>query len=59
MNNNAIKRVAIYAAWDKKGKVDNADISYLSALKNCAERIIYVADCNLAEKEKRKLKEVH
>ena len=58
MNNNAIKRVAIYAAWDKKGKVDNADISYLSALKNCAERIIYVADCNLAEKEKRKLKDI-
>lgn len=51
-------RIAIYAAWDKDGNIDDADIAYLSALKKCVDKIIYIADCDIKENEKIKLKDI-
>lgn len=49
------KRLAIYAAYNGKGKIDNADISYLMALTEIADDIIYVADNELLAHEEEKI----
>lgn len=50
-----MKRLAIYAAFDKNDEVDEVDIFYLEALKECVENIIYVCDNPLKNGEKEKL----
>lgn len=50
-----VKRLAIYAAYDKYGRVDYDDLSYLRALSKVVNQIIYVADNPLRPEEADKL----
>lgn len=50
-----MKRLCVFAHWDKDNIVDDYVIYYLNALKDVADTIIFVSDCNLSEDEKSKL----
>lgn len=49
------KRIAIFAHYDKDNIIDDYVVFYLNSLKEVAQKIIFVSDCNLSEDEKRKL----
>lgn len=51
-------RLAIYAAYNSKGFVDNSDLHYLKALKEIADNIIYVSDNGLQHGEEKKLQDL-
>ncbi len=51
------KRLAVYAAFKKNGKIDEADVFYLKELKKVCDNIIYVADCDLCLKDLAKIEE--
>ena len=52
------KRLAIYAAYDRGGRIDKADLYYLRALKEVADNIIYVADNELVLGEVEKIRDL-
>lgn len=47
--------IAIFAHFDKDNIIDDYAIEYLKGLKEVAKEIIFVSDCNLEEKELKKL----
>lgn len=49
------RRLAIYAAYNSKGRIDNTDLCYLTALTKVADNIIYIADNGLREDEEKKV----
>ncbi len=49
-----MKRVTIFAHYDKQNIVDPYVITYLTELKKYSE-IIFVSDCNLKEQEIKKI----
>lgn len=49
------RRLAIYAAYDKDGFVDKADIYYIRALREVADNVIYIADNELIAGEAEKI----
>ena len=51
-----MKNVAVFAHYDKDNLIDDYVLYYLKELKLVCERIIFVSDCNIEEKELQKLK---
>lgn len=49
-----MKRLVLFAGYDKHGLVDDYVVFYLKALSSCAD-IIYVADCKMQENELEKI----
>lgn len=49
------KRIAIFAHYDKDNIIDDYVIYYLNALKDVAQKIIFVSDCDLPFEEQNKL----
>ncbi len=52
------KRLAIYGAFDKYGRIDKADLYYLRGLRDVCDNIIYVADNGLVQGEAEKLRDI-
>lgn len=52
------KRIAVFAHYDKDNVIDDYVIYYLNALKEVVEKIIFVTDGELEEKEKNKLQNI-
>lgn len=50
-----MKRLCVFAHWDKDNIIDDYVIYYLKALKEVCETIIFVSDCNLDSNETNKL----
>lgn len=50
-----MKRLCIFAHWDRDNIIDDYVIYYLKALKEVCETIIFVSDCNLKASETDKL----
>ena len=50
-----MKRLCVFAHWDKDNIVDDYVIYYLNALKDVADTVIFASDCNLSDTEKNKL----
>ena len=50
-----MKRLCIFAHWDRDEVIDDYVIYYLKALKEVCETIIFVSDCNLKQYETNKL----
>lgn len=50
-----MKRVCVFAHYDRDNIIDDYVIYYLNALKDVAETIIFVSDCDLEQKETAKL----
>ena len=50
-----MKRLCIFAHWDRDNKIDDYVIYYIKALKEVCETIIFVSDCNLEASETSKL----
>ena len=50
-----MKRLCIFAHWDRDKIIDDYVIYYLKALKEVCETIIFVSDCNLETNEINKL----
>ncbi len=48
-------RVAIFAHWDKDCLLEDYVIYYLKSLKNVAQKIIFVSDCDVKKEELEKL----
>jgi len=53
-----MKRVSIFAHYDKDNIIDDYVILYLKALRQVSSDVIFVSDCNLPEVELRKLSEI-
>lgn len=53
--NFEMNRLCVFAHWDKDNIVDDYVVYYLKALKEVANTIIFVSDCNLSAAEKSKL----
>lgn len=47
-----MNRITIFAFYDKNGIVDNYVISYLKYLKEISNKIVFIADCKIYNKEK-------
>jgi len=52
------QRIAIFAHYDKDNIIDDYVIYYLNALKEVAQKIIFVSDCNLIIEEQNKLQDI-
>ena len=50
-----MKRVCVFAHWDRDNIIDEYVLYYLKALKDVADSIIFVSDCDLKENETKKL----
>ena len=50
-----MKRLCVFAHWDRDNIIDDYVIYYLKALKEVCETIIFVSDCNLEASETSKL----
>ena len=50
-----MKRLCVFAHWDRDNIIDDYVIYYLKALKEVCETIIFVSDCNLDSNETNKL----
>lgn len=50
-----MKRLCIFAHWDRDNIIDDYVIYYLKALKEICKTIIFVSDCNLKKNETEKL----
>lgn len=50
-----LKRLAVFAHYDKDSIIDDYVIYYVKALKKVAEKIIFVSDCDLTQVEQDKL----
>ena len=53
-----MKRLCVFAHWDRDNKIDDYVIYYLKALKEVCETIIFVSDCNLEPNETNKLNNI-
>jgi len=53
-----VKRLAIFAHYDKDKIIDDYVIFYLKSLKEICEKIIFVSACELNENEKSKISEI-
>lgn len=53
-----MKRLCIFAHWDKDNIIDDYVIYYLKSLQEICETIIFVSDCNLKNEELDKLKDI-
>lgn len=56
MVNESTNNTAIFAHYDKDCIIDDYVLFYLKELKNVADRIIFVSDCELDEEQISKLK---
>ena len=50
-----MKRLCVFAHWDRDNIIDDYVIYYLNALKEVCSTIIFVSDCNLESNEIAKL----
>ncbi|MBR1753718.1 hypothetical protein IJ732_02690 [bacterium] len=50
-----MKRLAIFAHWDKDSLIEDYVLQYLKGLKSVAEKIIFVSDCDIKQLEQKKL----
>ena len=50
-----MKRLCVFAHWDRDNIIDDYVIYYLKALKEFFETVIFVSDCNLENNETEKL----
>lgn len=48
-------RIAVFAHWDKDCLIEDYVIYYLKSLKNIAQKIIFVSDCDVKKEELKKL----
>lgn len=46
-----MKRLVVFAHWDKDNLIDEYVIYYLKGLKKIAEKIIFVSDCDISKEE--------
>lgn len=53
-----MKRLCVFAHWDRDSIIDDYVIYYLKALKEVCEIIIFVSDCNLDSNETNKLNNI-
>ncbi len=53
-----MKRLCVFAHWDRDNIIDDYVIYYLKALKEVCETIIFVSDCNLGSNETNKLNNI-
>ena len=53
-----MKRLCVFAHWDRDNIIDDYVIYYLKALKEVCETIIFVSDCNLDSNETNKLNNI-
>ncbi len=53
-----MKRLCVFAHWDRDSIIDDYVIYYLKALKEVCETIIFVSDCNLDSNETNKLNNI-
>lgn len=51
-----MKRIAIFAHYDKQSKIKDYVIEYLKGLKEVTEKIIFISDCNIDNTELVKIK---
>lgn len=58
INSAKHRRLAIYAAYDKYGRIDKADLYYLRALREVCDNVIYVADNGLVQGEVEKVRDI-
>ncbi len=50
-----MKRLCVFAHWDKDNIIDDYVIYYLKALKEVCDSIIFVSDCDLTNEELKKI----
>ena len=50
-----MKRLCVFAHWDKDNIIDDYVIYYLNSLKEICDNIIFVSDCDLTKKELTKI----
>lgn len=50
-----MKRTAVFAHYDKNNLIQNYVVYYLSELKKCAEKIIFVSDSDVLPEELKKI----
>lgn len=53
-----MKRLAIFAHWDKDNLIEDYVLYYLQNLKNIAQKIIFVSDCELTDEQKEKVSNI-
>jgi len=53
-----MKRICVFAHWDKDNTIDDYVVYYLNALKEICEKIIFVSDCDLSTEETDKIKNI-
>lgn len=52
------KRLAVYAGYSSDGKIKDSQLYYLNGLKNVADNIIFVCDCQILPQELEKIKDI-
>ena len=52
---NCMKRLCVFAHWDKDNIIDDYVIYYLKALKQVVSTLVFVSDCDLPSEELEKL----
>ena len=50
-----MKRTAVFAHYDKNNLIQDYVVCYLSELKKCAEKIIFVSDSDVLPEELKKI----
>ena len=50
-----MKRTAVFAHYDKNNLIQDYVVYYLSELKKCAEKIIFVSDSDVLPEELKKI----
>ncbi len=53
-----MKRLCVFAHWDRDNIIDDYVIYYLKALKEVCEHLIFVSDCDLGDDECKKLNSI-
>ncbi len=53
-----MKRVAIFAHYDKDCLIDDYVLLYLKNLKECVDDIFFISDCDVKESELRKISDI-
>ena len=52
---NCMKRLCVFAHWDRDNIIDDYVIYYLKALKQVVSTLVFVSDCDLPSEELEKL----
>ena len=55
---NCMKRLCVFAHWDRDNIIDDYVIYYLKALKQVVSTLVFVSDCDLPLKELEKLQKL-